>query len=558
MPVPNQEQPIFVQSLSVHDGMNDKDAPWLLAPTQSVLLENLDIRKKGQRTRRKGVASIGARTDNPFGMWRAIDSTLDKESLFGIYSGQVYILPGAGVVDERASSFSLTDTLHIGVEGRYLGRLCTYICSAQVADSAPSEASLIAVITDNNQATQRSSNANAVAPRCAAWFQGRLWVADNVLTETEETIWWSELDDGLSYSNTNSIQPEPGIGGRITSLLALRGFSPSLVIFKSRAIVVLEPRWGASSALIPAAADALDTVLTNVRLISANIGCVATKSVQFMPGAPGGDIWFLTRDGVRAITRAQDDTIAGVTPPVSDPIKTTIERINFAFAHKAVSAFHDGVYYLAVPLDGATENSHVLAFDMNQPGWTINTWSPKDVVSAITDQTSQEFWMQYNETTGDCSNSSVTDAFHMFKGFAGLLDPSGVPVIYQEQTRGFVPSEQLRLKHKWDRLTMTFKNDTTETCVMALLYNVDNQGFNTFASLAFGGSPDDPILGDTPLPWSVTPGVTRTFKFNLDSAPPGYHIQIAYAGQSDLSVPTVFDITVGSRPVVHEFDNSIG
>lgn len=554
MPQRPLEKPLRVDVISV-SGQNDRDAPWLLPETRSALLQNLIVRKNGERTRRNGVSSIGARSDDPFGMWRAIDDTLTQEALFTVYSGQIYIVPGAGVVDERASDFSLTDMLHMGVEGRYNGRLCTYVCSAQPDDSDPSLATLIGVITDNNQVTQRSSDIDSVAPRCAGWFQGRLWVADNTLAENNETLWWSELDDGTLYSPFNSLIPEPGIGGRITAVQPLRGFNPSLLVFKKEAIATVEPRWG-SDGLIPQAADALDTSNTNIRLITANIGCVATKSVQFMPGAPGGDVWFLARDGVRAVSRATDDTVSGVTPPLTDEIDGTIKRINYAFAHKAVSAFHDSTYYLAVPLDGATENTHVLSFDMTKPGWRVDTWAPKDMVSARTTESIDRFWMQYNEATGDCSNSGVFDGYHVFKGYTGLLDPSGVPVVYQEDTKAWTHGT-ISDKKIWDSLTMVFKNEATETCVMALLYNVDNMGWNTFASAVFGGSPNDPVLGETPLPWGTTAGVTRTFQFSLADTPPGYHIQIRYAGQSDLAVPTVFDLAVSARPVHMEFDNSI-
>jgi hypothetical protein len=187
-------------------------------------------------------------------------------------------------------------------------------------------------------------------------------------------VWWSELGDGLSYSSLNTLQIEPGIGGHVQQLFPLRGFTPSIVVFKERAIATIEPYWGSSSHLIPAAGDALDTLKTNIRLIANGTGCVAPLSVQFVPGGPGGDIYFLAKDGVRALTRANDDTISGVSKPISDSILTTIRRINFSYAHKVVSAVLDTRYHLAVPLDGATDNTHVLTFDFETEAWSVQTW----------------------------------------------------------------------------------------------------------------------------------------------------------------------------------------
>lgn len=546
---PVQSEPLYVHTFSVDGGMNDKDRPHLLAENQSVLVQNLDISKRGARKRREGVESIGARSDTPFGLWRAKDSTLDRDALFAVYAGTVYIAQGAGVLNERASDVSLVNALHAGVEGRYDARAATYIIQAQPHDSDSSLASKIAVLTDNNQYTQAAS----MAPLAAVWLQNRMWAANNLLNQNEETLWYSSLGDGLSYSANNTLQIEPGVGGRITALVAIRDLNPEIVVFKQRAIAVLQPFWGASSALIPAAADQLDTIKSSVRLISRNVGCVAQLSVQYAPGAPFGDIYFLAEDGVRAISRAQDDTVAGVSVPVSDVIRDTIARINFKYAHKAVSEVFDGRYHLAVPLDGATENTHVLSFDFLSRHWYLNTWDVKAFSVSRMNEEQPQLWYQSNVQTADCSVTGSFTGYQIFQTGTGLLDPGGIPVIYQEDTRAFTFGGIDR-KSAWDNLQLTVLNEAAETCAMGLLYNIDQRGWITFASAVIGGVSEDPILGETPLPWGSLSGVIRTFRFSLADVKPSYSIQIRYLGQSDLSIPTILDLAVGGRPLAPEFD----
>jgi hypothetical protein len=553
-PQPARPDPIYIHTYSAIGGMDTKNEVHLLAENRSVLLQNLDVSKEGGRKRRTGVADIGGRSDTPYGAWRAQDVLLSQEVLVATYSNKVYVFPGSGVISQRACGISLTNALHQGIEGRYNGRLATYITQFQVADSSATLATKLAVMTDDNTWTQ----ASMMAPRGGAWFQNRFWAFDNSLAQNNETLWFSSLGDGLSYSANNTLQIEPGIGGAIIGVVPLRLSTPGLVVLKERAVAVLTPFWGSSSSLIPAAADALDTIKSGVRLVTDNAGCVATGSVQATPGAKGGvDVVFLSAQGLRGLYRDQNDNLVSPGVPLSDPVKATIERINFNFAKKATSAVFDNKYHIGLPLDGATELSHVLSWDMVTGAFFLNTWTPKAFVVARMTQSAPTLWMQYNTQTADCSVTGAETSAHMFRCLTGLNDPGGIPVLYQEDTRGFT-WDGIDHKNIFDNLQLTVRNEAQYTAVMTLLYNVDQRGWVTMASCAIGGVNQAPILGVTPLPWGGQIGVIRTFRFNLADVTPGYEIQIRYLGQSDLSIPTILDLAVGARPAPRDFDQSIG
>jgi hypothetical protein len=243
---------------------------------------------------------------------------------------------------------------------------------------------------------------------------------------------------------------------------------------------------------------------------------------------------------------------------VSDSILSTIRRINFAYAHKCVSAVLDTRYHLAVPLDGATDNTHILTFDFETEAWSVQTWGPKTLVTARLADTQDRMFMQYNTRLADCSNTAAASAYHTYKCYAGLLDPGGAPVVFQEDSRA-LSFGGIHMKKRWDWLSLSFRNDASETCVVGLMYNVDRRGWVTAGSAVFGAIAGglDTILAVTPLPWGVSVGATRTFKFGLSDVDPGYYIQVRYFGISDLAQPVILDVAMAARPLAPEFDNSI-
>lgn len=100
-------------------------------------------------------------------------------------------------------------------------------------------------------------------------------------------------------------------------------------------------------------------------VLSNEIGCVARRSVVDV-----GDIWFLSERGVESLGRLQQgDGVASRTVPMSWPIEPLIHRINWEHVNKAAAAHWDNKFYLAVPLDGATENSSVFVYDFRTGQW---------------------------------------------------------------------------------------------------------------------------------------------------------------------------------------------
>jgi hypothetical protein len=106
----------------------------------------------------------------------------------------------------------------------------------------------------------------------------------------------------------------------------------------------------------------------------ADIGCIAHRT----PRQIGGDVLFLSKDGVRSVLQSQQDKKRGASLPLSYPIQDWIQRINWQYVDNAVAWSWQDKYYLSLPIDSSTYNNYTFvfsrrAFEANQGkgGWTI-------------------------------------------------------------------------------------------------------------------------------------------------------------------------------------------
>ena len=217
-------------------------------------------------------------------------------------------------------------------------------------------------------------------------------------------------------------------------------------------------------------------------------------------------------------------------------------------------------YLLAVPLDGATDNTHILALELDNdsPEWNVFDWTAKDLVTALANgETQERLWMQYNASTGECSVTGLQASYHVFKNFSGQADPGTAGIVYRETTRAFDFGD-VTVKKRWDAVYLTVKNDSLATATIGVRYSVNGLNYITAASCQFGGSPELTYLGTTPLPWGSQTGAIRVFRFSLADAQPSYTIQFKLQGESDSAIPALLDVCVAARPLPFtDYDNSI-
>ena len=111
------------------------------------------------------------------------------------------------------------------------------------------------------------------------------------------------------------------------------------------------------------------------QVITGDIGCLARNSIQQI----GNKLMFLSDNGVYALDFIDLYNLRGQDVPLSESIQGTISRINKNHADKAVSAYFNNRYYIAVPLDDSTTNNALLIYNfLNQQWESLDSISDND------------------------------------------------------------------------------------------------------------------------------------------------------------------------------------
>jgi len=117
-----------------------------------------------------------------------------------------------------------------------------------------------------------------------------------------------------------------------------------------------------------------DLVAASTRVLTNEVGCVARKSIVQV----GNQVIFLSDNGIYGTQFMDEYNLRGTETPLSEPINETIKRINKEAWDKAVAVYFDNRYYLAVPLDGSSENNAILIYN-----FLNSQWESIDTVNAI-------------------------------------------------------------------------------------------------------------------------------------------------------------------------------
>ncbi|MAL50369.1 MAG: hypothetical protein CMH18_11470 [Methylophaga sp.] len=111
-----------------------------------------------------------------------------------------------------------------------------------------------------------------------------------------------------------------------------------------------------------------DLETSSQKLLTDEVGCVARKTIQQI----GNQVIFLSDNGVYGTQFLDEYNLRGAETPLSEPIDSTIKRINKNAQSKAVAVYFDNRYFIAVPLDGSdanAENNAILVYNFLNKQW---------------------------------------------------------------------------------------------------------------------------------------------------------------------------------------------
>lgn len=101
------------------------------------------------------------------------------------------------------------------------------------------------------------------------------------------------------------------------------------------------------------------------RVLTNEVGCVARKSIVQV----GRQILFLSDNGVYGTQFIDEYNLRGTETPLSESINETIKRINREAWDQSVAIYFDNRYYIAVPLEGSSDNNAILIYNFLNKQW---------------------------------------------------------------------------------------------------------------------------------------------------------------------------------------------
>lgn len=184
-------------------------------------------------------------------------------------------------------------------------------------------------------------------------------------------IGWTDIAAPRRWDS--ALSRDAVVRGTITGLAE---WGTTLVVFTETAVAAITNFTGdlSSRALEP---------------VTDQAGCIAHRTIT----EAGGDLLFLGRGGVYRLTEVLASGAGGqitsrrqMTPvPVSWPIPKSMERINWAAASIACACLADGLWYLSVPVDGASYNNGIFVYDTVSGQWqgedALEAWTTEDELS---------------------------------------------------------------------------------------------------------------------------------------------------------------------------------
>ena len=105
--------------------------------------------------------------------------------------------------------------------------------------------------------------------------------------------------------------------------------------------------------------------IASAQLLTDEVGLIARNSVIQV----GNQVLFLSDNGVYGMNFIDLYNLRGNEVPLSESIQKTIDTINKAHADKAVAAYFDNKYYLAVPTGTSTVNNTLLIYNFLNKSW---------------------------------------------------------------------------------------------------------------------------------------------------------------------------------------------
>ena len=478
----SQDDPeVFVLRRDYAGGTNNRQHPSTIGDSQGKNLQNLDISIPGQTPRRPGqtlVEDLGAGSINSMFNY---DPQGGSPNLLVTETTNLKRWSGSG-------SFSAA------IKNNFTTGLFTKIIKAY--KSGVGDVALLGNGTDNwfemtpsysmNDLGSTAGTGSDSPPKSqvATAYRNRVWILKSDLLYFSDA---SPSDYSTAFDTVSQVYRIPV--GEERSLFGSRDLG--LIVGGKEQI------WALNPSVTPAATDKPEKLL--------DIGIAAGETFQQV----GDDYLFLSFDGVRGLKRTiQDKLQLGQSYPISYPLKTEFDEINWQYITKACAVYWDNKYFISLPTGASTYNNKVWVYFPATNSWTIITgWN---VASWAKFKVNNEERLYAGEAS---ANGLV------YRAWSGASD-NGTAVDMVLEGR----NEDLgypAVKKVGGEVKVTAKPSGNYNLTVSASF--DNGAFNTLGVLNLATS-----LITFPVTYPVTfsPDAVSYKKFHLDSYGPWYSVRL--------------------------------
>tara|TARA_X000001382_G_scaffold8143_1_gene5925 strand:+ start:3292 stop:5541 length:2250 start_codon:yes stop_codon:yes gene_type:complete len=292
-------------------------------------------------------------------------ATATVTSVSGLNTGQVLTVSSVG----SSSGFSVNDTISISSIDTAANKF-TFI-----ADVADQDSKTITFVT------RVSSNLGFVhmpAPEFGELHQGRLIVPfqfEQTGSSGSPTITSRKIFDELIASDILDSNTYDQIFASLRFNAGASDFTVGIKSFTEDSFLVFNKN------SIHRVSNTTNISQISSQILTDEIGCLARDTITQV----GKNIFFLSDNGVYSLEFFDEYNLRGTQTPLSEPIQSTMDRINPNISKNSVAAYFDNRYYIAVPLDSedgtaAEFNNALLVYNFLTNQWesidTINSSPP--------------------------------------------------------------------------------------------------------------------------------------------------------------------------------------
>lgn len=343
------EKRLVVSRRDFSGGENTRQHPSKINPNQLEVLENFDIGVPGQVTKIPGTSLIEDLGSNAGTGAFGFTPRLGTNELLVTEGVNLRGYTGSGTFTTHNSGFTT------GLSTTMIKATCSGANGDVVLISNGTD-NVRQMLQDHTVTDLGTGNTDCPLTKVLTFFRNRVWALKANL------LYWS---DALPSTYDNVFDRTANnyniTVGEERALLGLRDLG--LICLGADAV------YGINPSVTPTATDKPEKIL--------DIGCVAGNTAQIV----GDDVYFLANDGVRGVFRTQQDKLQlGQTFPLSYPLKTEFDTINWSVISKACAVYFDNKYFLALPTSASSYNNRVWVYYpaiqswMVITGWNVGAW----------------------------------------------------------------------------------------------------------------------------------------------------------------------------------------